>query len=147
MAGYLVDTNVLLRLLQEESDQYDLVFGAMDKLGAGGDVVFITPQVVIEFWSAATRPVEVNGFGWDVELASARVRDAMRRFPLLEDCPAIVHLWLEFVHRYGVKGKRTHDTRLVAVMQAHGVENLLTFNVDDFAAFKEINAVHPASVK
>jgi len=32
-------------------------------------------------------------------------------------------------------------------MQAHGVENLLTFNTDDFAAFGEIKAVHPTDVR
>jgi|GEM_PF-3473483 len=29
---------------------------------------------------------------------------------------------------------------------AHNVENLLTFNVDDFTVFENVKAVHPASI-
>ncbi len=144
MAGCLIDTNVLLRLMQEESDDYQLVFAAIDKLGMQGDVLFITPQVIIEFWSVSTRPVEVNGLGWDTKLAAARISEAMREFPLLDDSPAIVHLWLDLVRTHDIKGKKTHDARLIAVMQAHGVESILTFNVDDFKGFEGINVMHPS---
>jgi hypothetical protein len=28
-----------------------------------GDEIFLVPQVLVEFWSVATRPDEVNGHG------------------------------------------------------------------------------------
>jgi predicted nucleic acid-binding protein len=34
-----------------------------------------------------------------------------------------------------VTGVRVHDARLVAVMQAHAIERILTFDAGDFAGF------------
>jgi hypothetical protein len=35
-------------------------------IGQGGEC-FLTPQVLIEFWVVATRPLEVNGLGWTTQ--------------------------------------------------------------------------------
>lgn len=40
-------------------------------------------------------------------------------------------------------GVKVHDARLVAVMKANGVAQVLTFNVTDFARFAGIEALHP----
>jgi predicted nucleic acid-binding protein len=37
--------------------------------------------------------------------------------------------------------------RLAAVMKAHGIARILTFNVDDFKRFAGIEAIHPDSVR
>jgi predicted nucleic acid-binding protein len=50
------------------------------------------------------------------------------------------------VAAYKVSGKNTHDARLVASMRAHGIAGILTFNVQDFARYEEIEALHPDSV-
>ncbi len=42
-----------------------------------------------------------------------------------------------------VKGKRTHDIRLLAVMKASKITHLLTFNPDDFIPVPNITIVHP----
>ena len=47
---------------------------------------------------------------------------------------------------YGVSGKKTHDTKLVAAMIVHGVTHVLTYNVDDFTRFSEISTIHPDSL-
>ena len=36
--------------------------------------------------------------------------------------------------------------RLVAVLQAYGVEHLITFNTSDFAAFSSLSLVDPYSL-
>jgi hypothetical protein len=38
------------------------------------------------------------------------------------------------VKQLPVHGERVHDARIVAVLQAHAVEHLLTFNGADFVA-------------
>ena len=142
MARWLVDTNVLLRLQEGPADAYEAVI----TLGESGEILCVTPQVLVEFWCAATRPTEVNGLGWTLQMAATRLSGILRKFVLLEDSPAIFDYWQRIVKQHKVKGKKVHDARLAAVMQAHGVENILTFNVDDFSAFSEIRAVHPAKV-
>jgi len=146
MAAFLLDTNILLRSLEPGTPEHGQVARAVSALRLQGHTPAVTPQVLIEFWCAATRPVSVNGLGLDCGAVADHVREILSRFPLLPDTPQVFMTWLYLADKYAVKGKRTHDTRLVAVMLAHGVENLLTFNVDDFRSFQEIKAVHPASV-
>ena len=51
--------------------------------------------------------------------------------------------WLDLVTTDKVMGKRTHDTRLIAVMLAHQVTHILTFNASDFAGNSSITVVLP----
>ena len=144
--AHLVDTNVLLRILAEDSDEHALAMAAVSALKLRGEDLFVTPQVLIECCCAGTRPRDANGFGWDMGLALSRVRNLMGMFPLLEDTPVVFAEWLAVVGSHSVCGKQVHDARLVAVMKAHGVENLLTFNVGNFKGYAGVNAVHPADV-
>jgi len=94
----------------------------------------------------ATRPSDVNGLGWTTAEAAREVGSILGRFILLPDIAEAFSEWLGLVTKHEIKGKKAHDARLVAVMQAHGVENMLTFNTGDFAAFVEIKAIHPRDV-
>ena len=146
MATYLADTNLLLRLADPASVQHSVAATALARLFGRGDEVFVTPQNLIEFWAVVTRPIEANGFGWGSERAALEVAELQKRFPLLPDSPEIFPRWLELVNQLPVHGKRVHDARLVAVLQAHSVERLITFNVSDFAAFKSVSLVNPHSL-
>jgi predicted nucleic acid-binding protein len=146
MRSLLLDTNIWLRMVQPQAPQHTLAVDALATLVAQGDTVYFTAQNVIEFWSVATRPVEANGLGWSVEATKAEVDRVMALFPLLADTPAVFTHWLALVSAHRVTGRRVHDARLVAVMLAHGVHHVLTFNGDDFRAFNEIVVVEPADV-
>lgn len=146
MATYLADTNLLLRLADPASPQHFIATQALARLLRQGDEVFLTPQNFIEFWAVATRPVAANGFGWDSKRTAREVTELQERFPLLPDSPDIFTRWLELVKRLPVHGKRVHDARLVAVLQAHAVEHLITFNTSDFNIFKSLSLVDPHSL-
>lgn len=62
---YLVDTNVLLRLVQKDSSMHINARQAFITLRQQGIKLCIVPQTVIEFWVVATRPVTVNGWSLD----------------------------------------------------------------------------------
>jgi predicted nucleic acid-binding protein len=146
MATYLADTNLLLRLADPASAQHPVATQALARLFRQGDEVFLTPQNFIEFWAVATRPVAANGFGWNGERTAREVDDQQKRFPLLADSPEVFTRWLDLVKQLPVTGKRVHDARLVAVLQAHAVENLITFNVSDFAVFPSLSLVDPSAL-
>lgn len=146
MATYLADTNLLLRLADPASAQHSIATDALARLLRQGDEVFLTPQNFIEFWAVATRPVEANGFGWDSERTVREVTELQERFPLLPDSSDIFTHWLELVKQLPVHGKRVHDARLVAVLQAHAVEHLITFNTSDFTVFSSLSLVDPRSL-
>ncbi len=99
----------------------------------------------MEFWTAATRPIDVNGYGWSAQEAEAKVADLRRQFPMLPETPAVFGEWLRLVCTHGVLGKPAHDARLVAWMNMHGVANLLTINATDFKRYSII-AASPADV-
>ena len=146
MASYLVDTNVLLRMSDSTSSMNLLAGQTAAQLLEQNNELLITSQVIIEFWVVATRPVNVNGLGWDVEQTHNEVQQILNQFPQLEEKPDIFPYWLDLVTRYQLQGKRVHDARLVAVMLAHDVTHLLTFNPTDFKLIAEISVVTPQDI-
>jgi predicted nucleic acid-binding protein len=146
MAAYLFDTNIWLRAVQRESPHHTLAVNALAALLARGDAIYLTAQNLIEFWSVASRPSEANGLGWTVTTVRQEIDRLLAQFPLLEEAPMIFAHWRQLVTDHQITGRRVHDARLVAVMLAHGVTHLLTFNGDDFRGFDEIVVVAPADV-
>ncbi len=114
---------------------------------AQGHECVITAQVGIEFWVVATRPVEVNGLGWSVEPTEKKINQLISQFTLIEETESILAQWLELVTRYQIKGKRTHDARLMAVAITSSLTHILTFNPKDFTLTTELIVVHPDEVE
>jgi predicted nucleic acid-binding protein len=67
-------------------------------------------------------------------------------FPLVPDTPDVYREWRRLVSAAGVSGVKVHDARLAAVMLAHGLTHVLTFNADDFKRFPGITVVLPQDV-
>jgi predicted nucleic acid-binding protein len=143
MTNYLFDTNIFLRLSDRISANYALARDATYILIEQGHKCCLTSQIIIEFWVVATRPTEVNGLGWTPERTKNQINQFLTRFTVLEETPEIFTLWFQLVTDYNIKGKRTHDIRLLAVMKAHSITHLLTFNPDDFVPLPNIIIVQP----
>lgn len=58
---YLVDTNVLLRLLQRNDPKYTTIRQVVRTLMARGDDLCCAPQNIVEFWNVCTRPASARG--------------------------------------------------------------------------------------
>lgn len=145
MTDYLLDTNILLRAVQPEAPNYALAVESVALILDSGDNVFLTPQILIEFWAVATRPINVNGLGWSSTVVETELEQLQQQFPMLDDTAEVFSKWLHLVKQYAVQGKQVHDARLVAVMQAYGLTHLLTFNGEDFQRYP-ITAVHPSEI-
>jgi predicted nucleic acid-binding protein len=147
---YLIDTSVLTRLANLADAQYAIADRAVVELHRRGEVLHITPQVLIEFRNAATRPAALNGLGLSVVDTEAQAAGFEATFPVLAETPAIFPAWKALVGALGVIGKRVHDARLVAVCHVHAVTHLLTFNVSHFVGLAGfgpgIVVVDPATV-
>ncbi len=146
MTNFILDTNILLRFCDPASSSHALARQSIAKLLAVGDQIYLTPQSLTEFWVVATRPPEANGLGWDTQKTRFEIEQLLDQFPLLVDTPAIFAHWLYLVTAQDIKGKKAHDARFVAIMQTHGITNLLTFNTDDFKSYSGIMLVHPSDV-
>jgi len=143
---YLVDTNILLRLVQKNSPMHLDTQRAILTLKKQGEFLCIIPQNIIEFWAVATRPLDKNGLGLSITQAEEESEKLKKIFILELDTPQIFTEWESLVIKYQVMGKQVHDARLAAAMVAHNITHLLTFNVDDFKRFSDIVVVDPRSI-
>jgi predicted nucleic acid-binding protein len=142
----LLDTNVLLRNADQTDPAHGRVSAALQRLVHNGWDLCIGGQNLVEFWVVATRPANVNGFGLSPAQVEPRVRAMMVTFSLLRDPPDLLERWLDLCSLHGVSGRPAHDTRLVALMLAHGLTHLLTLNPADFARYAEITCLTPDDV-
>jgi predicted nucleic acid-binding protein len=142
----LIDTNILLRSLQPHHPHCAVVERALSALRTRNETLNVTAQNLIEFWAVATRSASENGLGVTVEMATRELSVLKRLFSLLPETTPIFEEWERLVTTRRVSGKNTHDARIVAVMNVHGVTRILTFNVQDFARYQDISAVHPETL-
>lgn len=121
----LIDTNILTRWIDSNHVLHRLAVDSVARLKQQNDVLVLVPQCCYEFWVVVTRPKSTNRLGLSASDAAAKIDQLTRLFPLLEDVPAILSVWNDLVRRHSVTGKNTHDARLVAAMNVHGVERIL----------------------
>ena len=141
----LVDTNVLLRRTQPDHPSYTTAVESVARLLATGTPVYFTLQNISEFWNVATRPAVNNGLGLSVAMTLNEVEKIERVLTLLPDSPATYAEWKRLVVQHSVLGSKVHDTKLVAMMNVHGLRRILTFNTSDFARY-DVEALHPAAL-
>jgi predicted nucleic acid-binding protein len=145
--SYLIDSNILLRISRRDDRDYPIVAHALERLLRGDAALYYTHQNIAEFWNVWTRPVRNNGFGLTGETAAREIMKFESMMEFAADSGAIYGKWRQIVRDYAVTGVQVHDARLVAAMLIHGIPNLLTLNVADFARYDEVIRVfHPGSV-
>lgn len=142
----LVDTNILARSAQPSHPMRQTALAAGDALKRQGEALCLVPQVIYEFWTLCTRPSELNGLGMSVTEARANLDHLLPLFTFLPDVPAIFGEWERLVVEKDVKGKSSHDARLVAAMHVHGIPCILTFNTPDFQRYSDIRVLDPRDV-
>lgn len=139
----LIDTNVLLRLGVKRQSDKSVAMRAVLQLKAQRKSLYVATQNLIEYWVVATRPAASNGLGLTVAEVVAELETLESIFEVLPDSPSVFPVWRRLVEAYGISGKTSHDTRLVATMEVHGVTEILTFNDRDFRQFSGISVIVP----
>lgn len=142
----LVDSNILLRLVNAADPQFQLAWDAARKLHLRQDQLCVVPQNIYEFWSVGTRPANMNGLGLTAVTVQTEIGKLRSFFHRLEETPAVFVEWEKLVVLHSIVGKNVHDTRLVAAMMVHGITHLLTFNKQDFQRYTNITVLTPADV-
>lgn len=143
MTLILVDTNVLVRLVNPDHEHHGAARDALTALAKSGATVGLVPQTCYEYYTVVTRPVESNGLGMEPSAAAEAVDRLVRQFRFLRDERGVFDAWAELVEKHAVRGKPAHDARLAAAAIRHGATHLLTFNVGDFKRYVELTVLHP----
>lgn len=144
--NYVLDSNILLRMAQDTHPMHAAATRATTTLIRQGETVHIIPQNLYEFWSVATREIKYNGLGLSISDAQTELARLKSLFSYLPDTPAVCSQCERLIVQYAVMGRDSHDTRIVAAMNVHGVTHLLTFNKDDFKRYTNIVSVSPGEV-
>ena len=145
-SALLIDTNVLLRLMNPANEQHVICREAVRNLQASDCRLCLTLQNAAKFWNASTRPQERNGLGLSVAETDRRLKRIEQIMTLLPDDARVYAAWRDLVSANDVRGIQVHDAKLAAAMIAHRVPHILTLNTKDFSRYSGIQAVHPANV-
>ncbi len=145
----LVDTNVLLRLIQIGHPHQEPALEAIALLHTRDHEQFaICPQILYEVYAVCTRPANAANAGLALSPTAAieQLDRIQRQFSVTPEPLEMLSRWKELVVNYHVIGKSSHDARLAALMIEQGIPRLLTFNDSHFARFTHILAVNPFDV-
>lgn len=138
-----LDTNILLAATDEARQEHEQAVAALNVWPASGLVLYTSGQIMREYLAVATSPVDQNGLGMARLDAVANVRALRARLTLLTEDTKVSDRLLELLETVECGGKQIHDANVVATMLIHGIDTLVTMNVDDFARFSD--HVHVAS--
>mgnify|MGYP002086948034 CR=1 FL=1 len=143
---YLFDTNIFLRIAEKNSSERPIILNAIRKIRQQNKTICYTPQILAEFWNVCTRPKSARGgIGLSVEQNERKVNLIQKHFELLPDTPATFTEWRKLVSDYRVIGVQIHDTKLVASMNVHKIEYLVTLNEKDLKRFS-IKVINPKDI-
>lgn len=143
----LLDSNILLRTGKSDDPPYPAIRNALIAFRRGGTRLCYTSQTLGEFWNTSTPPLNKNGFGLSIAETEIIARSIEREYIFLPDSQAVHDRWRGLLVTHRIKGVQVHDARLAASMYVHGIRQLLTINLRDFARFRGLSILHPADVQ
>jgi predicted nucleic acid-binding protein len=85
--------------------------------------------------------------GFSIEEARSELSRLEDFFEILHEDEASYDIWKDLIVANRVNGVQVHDARLVAVMMAHGIRQIVTFDMGDFRRYAAIEAIHPDKIE
>lgn len=142
----LLDTNVLLAATDEGRPAHPYALAVIDRWPAAGTVLYTSGQILREYLAVSTRPAAQNGLGLAQEDAVANVRQLQSRLRFLTEDEKVSQRLLGLLEQAKCGGKQIHDANLVATVLVHGIDTIVTMNVDDFMRFgDQVGLINPMS--
>jgi predicted nucleic acid-binding protein len=131
-----VDTNVLVYSTNVLSPLKDIAKRAIQKAREQGIELIISQQILREYLAVTTR-FSVTGSGVTLHEIVDNLQIFRTEFTLLEEKLAVLAKLIELIQIFPTAGSQVHDANIIATMLVHGIDYLLTHNVDDFKRFSE----------
>jgi predicted nucleic acid-binding protein len=145
--GYLLDTNVLIRLARRNDPQRHEALVALRLLRSRNEDLYYTSQVLAEFWNVCTRPSSARGgLGLSIQETDRKSRIVEKYFTFLPDSAATHAEWRRLIVAHSVECVQVHDARIAASARVHRIGHVLTFNAVNFKRFSGIVALAPNQV-
>jgi predicted nucleic acid-binding protein len=132
MSNVLLDTNVLIYAVDEDSKYFDQ---AQYVITDPGLALYTTSKNLSEFLSVVTR---ARGNALPIRDALLIVNDFFNLLNVLYPTDSSYQLLLNLLEVYEPVGLQIHDFEMAGIGLAHGINQIVTFNKKDFALIKEI---------
>jgi predicted nucleic acid-binding protein len=135
-----LDTNILIYASDSHSRWHQPAKEKIQKLLSEGFRLFISPQILREYVSVASRSTGTEKHApWDMILKN--YENFQRHFTLLGEDRDTVNELRQLLSKIPAAGKQVHDANIVATMRAHNIPCLLTNNTDDFSRYSKLITV------
>jgi predicted nucleic acid-binding protein len=129
-----LDTNVLVYASIAQAPLHTAALKAVLIREQAGVELWTSRQVLREYLAALSRPQTFTS-PIPMPTLTAEIQAFQSRFQIAEDNYQIMINLLNLLNQVPVGGKQVHDANIVATMQAHGLQYLLTHNPGDFNRF------------
>ena len=132
-----IDANVLVYAMDADAPQHAASRTLLDAAQHSGLTLYVTPQILCEFYSVVTNPRRVPK-PRSAGDALAAVSSLLVFLRLLPVPTHTLDELMNLLRRHPVTGGEIFDLQIVATMKVNGIQRIYTFNSDDFKAFPEI---------
>lgn len=95
--GLLIRHKCSVRLYDTNNPLNEVIRQRLKQLERDGEDLVIVPQVLVEFWAVATRPVSVNGLGMTTEKAEMELGKLQKLLKVLPENEKIFDEWRTLV--------------------------------------------------
>lgn len=134
-----LDTNILLHQTFDDLDEskYNIVTDTLDKLLTNGCSLYISSQILREFFAISTN-AKIFQDPLTVEEAVQKIQEFQDSFNVLYDTNSSLDILKKLVIQYRIERQKIHDSNIAATVIANNIDGLFTFNTKDFKIFQEI---------
>jgi len=140
----LLDANILVYAMDVGAPQHTASQRLLESAGNPATVLYLTSQVLCEFYSIVTNPRRIAAPYSPAEaLQAISAVLALPGMRLLRTPPNAVATWMALLQRHPVTGRNVFDLQLVATMQGNGIQRIYTYNTRDFKVFPELMVITP----
>jgi predicted nucleic acid-binding protein len=133
----LVDTGILLRVFVPAEPKHRAIRNTLRELRGRGEELVTAVQNIAEFSNVSTRPATARGgYGFPATKVDLRIQFLDRLCRKLYENADSHALWRQLVVSRNIAGVSVHDARLVSIMLANGVSQILTLIERDFRRYE-----------
>jgi len=140
----VLDANILAYAVNADAPQHAVSRALLNAAGDPSITLYVTSQILCEFYSLITNPRRVAVASSPSEALS--IISAILALPGIHVLPTparVVAGWMQLLERRPVIGGDVFDLQIVATMLANGIQRIYTFNTDDFEVFSELAVLTP----
>ncbi|MCF6269696.1 MAG: type II toxin-antitoxin system VapC family toxin [Melioribacteraceae bacterium] len=135
MNKVLLDTNLLIYAIDEDSKYFDLV---QELINDDTLKLFTTSKNLSEFLSVVTR---IPKSSLSIEEAVLIIEEFQNTFTILYPTEESYSILIDLLNKHSPSGLKIHDYEIASIAISNKIKNVATFNKKDFESIEEIKLV------